>query len=618
MRRISSAPVASVAPVGEADGFPRMEQPRRQLSAFPTLLPALCALIALFSLAGIGLALWLRTTFAGYPDPRSWFNAFYVLFARHEVAGLSVVALFYATAAAMFLRLRNSNVETLNKNESIRDEQSNHLHASNLNWESSNLFRISAFGFRIFPLFIALIVFAIASIGTSAVFHDYHLTADENLADFQARIFLRGKIQTEVPREWVEAVPVIKPTFVSYFPATHLWNGNYLPVYAAMRAAFMWFGLQSLLNPLLAAVAVVALYGTARNVWPESPLNSLVAAGLLASSSQVLLMSMTGYAMPAHLALNMIWLWLYSRPDRRAFYLAPFIGVLAIGLHQPIVHALFVLPFLIRLVIERRWRAVFVYAPIYLLGCAAWFAWKTHFEAPAIPGVGGLRAMFRLANPRMAVIQPMNLWLIIGWSSLAMPLLAFLGFKNVWGKRPIFRDAALSCALTFGFYYFFYLDQAHGWGYRYFYGALGCFTLVAVAGFERLLILIGQRRALVFTASGIALSMLVQLPLRCVQAESFVRPYAGVAEAFRNVPANIVAFNPCDAWYSADLIRNDPFLEQRPVIVSLLGLTEEALPVLEKNGPARIVPAKELANMGLSTFSPNHYGRDPFHLGRGN
>lgn len=576
-----------------------------------------CA-IALFSFGGIAFALWLRTVFAGYPDPRSWFNAFYVLFARHEVTGLSVVALFYATAATMMFRIRNSNVEILNKHESTTPQQEPRERRARIwNTRASDLFRASVFGIPVYPILIALIVFAIASIGTTAVFHDYHLTADENLADFQARIFLRGKIQTEVPRDWVEAVHVIKPTFVSYFPATHLWNANYLPVYAAMRAAFMWFGLQSLLNPLLAAVAVVALYGTARNVWPGSPLNALVATGLLASSSQVLLMSMTGYAMPAHLALNMIWLCLYSRPDRRAFYLAPFVGVLAIGLHQPIVHALFVLPFLIRLVIERRWRAVFVFALIYLAGCAAWFAWKTHFEAPAIPGSGGLGAMFRLANPRMAVIQPMNLCLIIGWSSLAMPLLVFLGFKNACGTRPILRDAALSCILTFAFYYFFYIDQAHGWGYRYFYGALGCFILLAVAGFERLSTLIGQRRALIFAVSGIALSFLVQLPLRCIQAESFVRPYARAAEAFRNVPARIVGFNPCDAWYSADLIRNDPFLEQRPVIVSLLGLTQEALPVLEKNGPARIVTAEDLARMGLSTHSRDHYGRDPLHLGQG-
>jgi len=49
------------------------------------------------------------------------------------------------------------------------------------------------------------------------------------------------------------------------------------------------------------------------------------------TSSEVLMTSGTGYSMPAHLALNAIWLWLYSRPESRAFYLAPLVGTLAIG-----------------------------------------------------------------------------------------------------------------------------------------------------------------------------------------------------------------------------------------------------------------------------------------------
>ena len=92
--------------------------------------------------------------------------------------------------------------------------------------------------------------------------------------------------------------------------------------------------------------------------------------------------------MPAHLALNTIWLWLYSRPDRRAFYLAPFVGVVAIGLHQPIVHALFVAPFLVRLVLQRRWRTVGIFTVIYLAGCLGWFMWKAHAKM-------GVEALFQ-------------------------------------------------------------------------------------------------------------------------------------------------------------------------------------------------------------------------------
>src|ERR1051325_10677710 len=141
-----------------------------------------------------------------------------------------------------------------------------------------------------------------------------------------------------------------------------------------MRAAFQYFDLQTLLNPVLATVTILALYGAVRRIWPESQTNALIGVGLLASSSQFLLMSMTAYAMSAHLALNTIWLWLYLRPERREFYLAPIVGALAIGLHQPIVHALFVTPFLLRLVWQRKWSAVSVYGLIYLSGCAAWYA----------------------------------------------------------------------------------------------------------------------------------------------------------------------------------------------------------------------------------------------------
>src|SRR5581483_4333191 len=408
---------------------------------------------------------------------------------------------------------------------------------------------------------------------------------------------------------------VIKPTFVDYFPATQSWNQTYLPVYAAMRAAFQAADLQSLLNPFLAAVTVLAVYGTARNIWPQSKANAAVAVALLVSCSQFLLMSMTSYAMPAHLALNAVWLWLYSRPNERKFYLAPFIGVLAIGLHQPIVHALFVLPFLVRLLWQRRWRAVFVFGIVYVAGCVGWLLWRAHFQ-----GIGrGVGSVFNFVNPRAPIIQSMNLLLVIAWASLAAPLLAALGFARFRKLPPILQDAALSCALTFAFYFTFFLDQAHGWGYRYFHGALACFVLVAAAGYERLCVMLGARRALQFVVAGVTMSILVQLPLRCFQAERFVRPYARAAAVLHSIPTDIVGIDPRDAWYAADLVRNDPFLEKRPVIVSLFGQNPASVAALSKNGSVRFITRDELARFGLDTARPdfNEYARDPFELGRG-
>ena len=544
--------------------------------------------ITIFCLAGIVFAFWLRTVPAGHPDPRLAFNVFYYLFARNEPAGLLVVALF-STGAALWFRRSQPLVEGRPVENGILT-----------GWVC---------------IAVVVVVFAIAAIGTQTVFHNYLVTADEYLADFQARIFLHGKFQAEVPSAWVSAERFLNlPFFVRYYPANHSWNSVYLPVYAAMRAVFQSVGLQSLLNPFLAALTVLALYGTARNIWPESKTNALVAIGLLVSSSQFLVMSMTSYSMPAHLALNAIWLWLYSRPDRGWFYLAPLVGVLAIGLHQPIVHALFALPFLLRLVLQRRWRAVLLFAPIYLAGCALWFAWQARYQ---VGGNAGIGSFFKILNPRMPIIQSMNLLLIIGWASLATPFLAVLGASQFFKVRPIIQDSILSCLLTFGFYFFFYLDQAHGWGYRYFHGAIVCFLIVAVAGFNRLSNLVGQHRATKFVLVAIAASLLIQFPLRCFEAERFVRPYARTAAAIHAIPKDIVAFDWRDAWYSADLIRNDPFLEQRPIIVSIFQLTPEAVAALEKNGTARFITRDDLTRLGMFTTRRNDYGYDPFQLGRG-
>ena len=312
-----------------------------------------------------------------------------------------------------------------------------------------------------------------------------------------------------------------------------------------MRAIFRSVGLQSLLNPVLATLTVLALYGTARNIWPAEKQNGLVAVLLLASSAQFLIMAMTGYSMPAHLALNTIWLWLYSRPDRRVFYLAPIVGVLALGLHQPFFHALFAAPFLLRLLLQRKWQSVAVFAVIYLLGCGGWFYWWAHYKAHFTSS--GMHAPFRLFNPWMGLIQSMNLWLVIAWSSLGLPLLAVIGFRRFFKLDPILQDAVLSCLLTFGFYFFFHLDQAHGWGYRYFHGVLGCLILVAVAGWNSFCGSVGADRAKIFLFSAVALSLLVQLPLRCFQAENFVRPFARSAAALCAMPVDLIAFDAREA-----------------------------------------------------------------------
>ena len=69
--------------------------------------------------------------------------------------------------------------------------------------------------------------------------------------------------------------------------------------------------------------------------------------------------------------------------------------------------------------------------------------------------------------------------------------------------------------------------------------------------------------------------------------------------------------------HSADLIRNDPFLEKRPIVVSIFALTPAAIAVLEKAGSVRFITRDDLTRLGMFTTRSNGYARDPFQLGRG-
>ena len=597
------------------------------------------------ALGGIAIAWWLSGTFSGLPDRRTAYSVFFVIFGRGEPMGLAIVILFSFGSALLFFGKREFFASWLGR---LRES----LTSANIPSAHMTAKALASAGEAV-PLIIACLVFAVASLGTHFVCHDYSLSSDEFMTDFQAEIFLHGKVTAEVPPQWLSAVRVIKPIYVDYLPVTHSWKGAYLPVYAGLRALFQAVNLQFFLNPFLAAITVLALYGTARNIWPNERQYAFLASLLLAAAPQFLLMSMTAYAMPAHLALNTLWLWLYTRPDLRRFYLAPFVGVLAIGLHQPIVHALFVAPFLIRLVLERRWRAVISFGLTYSLGSAVWYTWRLHYLPPSAGAAGSI---FRLFNPKMIVIQPMDLLLIIGWSCLATPLLAVLGFRRIFRRlnvtapvgaslrgardphlslleqnlpsrgpeigihskhRAILRDSALSCLLTFGFYYFFFADQGHGWGYRYFHGTLSCLILVAVNGWEVLVETAGARRARSFLLAGVAVSLLAAFPLRCYQAETFIRPFARASEAIHSMNAEVVGIDPRFAWYSNDLIRNDPFLEDRPIVVGLIDLMPQEVAALTQAGNAHFVTREELYTFGLATTETRRYRRDPFRLGLG-
>jgi hypothetical protein len=468
----------------------------------------------------------------------------------------------------------------------------------------------------------ALAVLAAALAGGATVLHGIGLSMDEFAASFQARIFASGQLQAEVPAEWRGLAPWMTPVFVNYKPVSGVWVSSYLPVYAGIRALFSLAHAEWLTNPVLAGVTVLLLAAVARRLWAgeQRVRGTVLAALFLGLSAQFLLTSMGAYSMAAHLCLNLLWLWLYLRNDAIGLAAAPWVGVLALGLHNPIPHALFVAPFLVRVVRDRRFAWAAYCGGVYIAGMVAWYGWLDFVQtdvngARAIIGAGeagdgigaGVLNVFRVPSLFRWFVQGMSLSLFFTWQT---PVVAvFLPIACLCWRRlgAVERDLAAGLIATWFFYAFFDADQGHGWGYRYMHAVLGNAVLLAARGADELWR--DGRQSLVgrLVVASALVTVLVQWPLRAMQTDRFARPYAATLEYVATRPVEVVAIDPASAWYGRDFVRNEPFLSTTPKVVGL-GLISDQRPDTadlprSARGRVHVLTAKDFAQLGVPVFN---------------
>jgi len=502
-------------------------------------------------------------------------RVYYILFANNE---LIIFILIYIILSIVYL-LINYNIYFLSSVQ-------------------NNLVILSSI--RRLKYYLPISTFIVTFIGTLLVFHNYPLCMDEYASEFQAAIFLSGKLRAVVAQPWQEFANSLAPIFTVYNPTLHSWYQGYLPVYAAIKTLFLSFGIASATNPVLAALSVIFMGLAVTNIWPQEKNAPCLAMLLLMSSSQFLITSMTGYSMPAHLSLNLIWFYCYTHNQKHVELLLPYIGVIALGVHNPFVHGLFVAPFLLRILRERPWKFSFYVCTVYLLGSLFWLGyWKFVTPQPALEFNNHVTIFSFPGLIQFFIIQPVNIFLTLSWQSLAITLLAFFAIRN-WRKlSSLHRDLFGGFVLTFGFYLFFNLDQGHGWGYRYIYGVLGNLILLAMAGWYEIRETIGVEKAVNFLIVTLAFALFVQFPIRCMQVESFVRPFASAMRYLQNRPESFILLDETKIWYSQDFIRNDPFLHHWPKFLFSRRLSREQVAQLYKLGTIHQVEPEELVRFGL-------------------
>lgn len=438
----------------------------------------------------------------------------------------------------------------------------------------------------------------------------YDLSRDEQMASFDAAVFADGHFSQPLPPMWRDHADALNTLFM--YPAEHRagWISSYLPLNAALRAVFRLLGDPALVGPLMTALGGVALWGCARRIWPADREAAAVAALLYLGSGQVLFAGMTSYAMSAHLALNLVWLWLYLRRSWRSDVAALAVGFVAMGLHQPIMHPMFAAPLLYLVLRERDWRRAALFAIGYGLAGAFWLWWPNwtwHLvqAATAAPRPAGVdfpsRLIMVLSQGHYARALPdmtVNLLRFLAWQPVLLLPLFVMGLAAT-RSDPLARAFAGGLWLTACVMTLILPEQGHGFGYRYFHGLIGNGILVAVYGWKRLRDARPMWRSLLLATT--ALGLVVSLPMQAWMAYSQYRPYAELDARIAASPAAYVLIGPLDAPYAQDLVYNAPRLDRGPIRL-LRDLVSPALAASLCVGRPQVTLIRPDAYRGIAAF----------------
>jgi hypothetical protein len=460
-----------------------------------------------------------------------------------------------------------------------------------------------------------LVLLGLCWAGRHLIYFDHNLSRDEQMADFDAYIFVHGRIFWPIALFWRPLAAALNQIFILPIGDHEGWVSGYLPINAAIRAVVGTFVSPALASPLLVCVGAIALWRVSLRLWPDSPSTRAVVLILYAGSSQVIITGMTAYAMTAHLALDLIWLALFLQNKKVSHVGAVFIGFMATGLHQPLFHPLFVLPFMWLLISERRLQLVAFYGVSYGLICAFWFIWpiwvSAHGLTPMPPhmgeGVDDLTRFLNLIhapNAESLWLMALNLIRFITWQHLLLLPLVAIGLGSAW-RVSLGRAIVVGFFLPIPVMLILLPYQGHGWGYRYVHGVIGNACLLGGYGWYALEVHgLTLRRALAWTS---AATFLLVLPIRGYMAHQMVAPFAHISRMIATSGADLVIVEDNAAPFANDVVVNQPDLSNRPIRLRASELRPGDMKDLCAFGSVAFIDAPQLqpirALFGLPTIA---------------
>ena len=403
----------------------------------------------------------------------------------------------------------------------------------------------------------------VGALGHHALFAGYALSPDEQRVLMDAHVFASGALTAPAP---VTDAPLetIRPSLMRVSEDGDRWISVYLPGNAALHALGLKAGAPWLVAPVLAGLALFATVGCARQLWPEDRLAGPVAGVFLLTSVQFLATAMTPFAMTAHLAFNMIWLWLFLKNRPWSHAGAVVLGLFALGLHQYVFHALFAGPILALLLWRRRWGIAALYAGAYAAGLLFWLAYPGLVIDEGPSGIQGgffehlfslLAEGWRLAPTMMAA----NLLRLVTWQNAVWLPFAALGLVAIAQGRRAEEVALIAAFVALPVVAAAVLpNQGMGWGYRYMHGLLGLGALFAARGYRALSARLPAARIL---AVGTIATLVLSSPYLLATASQMTRAFAAADRAVTALGPGAVVIEAKGLLGS--LVRNGPGAEEQ-------------------------------------------------------
>ena len=469
-------------------------------------------------------------------------------------------------------------------------------------------------------LAIAVLILLVAGpIGHAFVFHNYNLSRDEQMAVFDQEIFAHGRLFWPIPVEWRPIANALNRRFMLPIGANEYWVSSYLPMHSAFRALLSLVGLADFASAIMTAVAAVALWSIARRLWPQSSHTVILSLVLLVTSSQVLITSMTAYSMSMHLALNLVWLLLFLKDTRRSHLLAVLIAFIATGIHQPLFHPLFAMPFVALLAFQGRWRLFLFYFVAYSLIGVFWSAWPwwitAHGVGPVLPiscghiancasppsFFGRLLGAFTTFDAEHLWLTSANLVRFVCWQHPLLLPLAVFGGISCWRAEPLVKALSISFLLPIIVMAIILPWQGHGWGYRYLHPVLGNAILLACFGFHRLEISgLSMRRPLALTT----VAAILFIPVHAAMASRVTAPFVQLHNDLAATRAGVVIVDTDHVPYGQDTVINRYNLSNRPILLIASLLTPQDLPAICKRSSVAFFDGPRLAPLARWIQAP--------------